>query len=235
MENIHSYNASRWLVAAARGAAGSAVLAMALCAGGCTALAALIAGFAPDPMDPPSYTGLAHQTCGILVLTDPGTRIDLPLLELDVARSLEEKLKVAIGAKTKEVEGLTLVNSASVSDVMRNHPELEAEPITAIAARLPLTRLIYIDVDDFSTRSRETLYLYRGSMTAKVSVLEIKDGKATVAFTTDPIQVIYPPGSTEEGAPNLDETKLYTQTIDAFTTKAAELFLPHPPPSESQP
>jgi hypothetical protein len=69
-------------------------------------------------------------------------------------------------------------------------------------------------------------------MQAKVSVVEIKDGKATVTFTSDPIKIIDPPGTPEEGSPDVDERKLYGETIDDFTTKCAELFVPHPPPGD---
>lgn len=234
MENIYPYNASRRLVRACRGAFSVIFLALLASAGGCTSLLQSIAtGLAPDQVEAPSYTALAHQKCGILVLTDSGTRIEWPDLEIDAANSLESKLKAAVAIKTKELEGLTLVESASVRQYMDNHPELETEPIATIAARLPLTRLIYIDVDDFSTQPQQTIELYRGFMQAKVSVVEIKDGKATVTFTSDPIKVIDPPGTPEEGSPDIDERKLYSQTIDDFTSNCAELFVPHPPPEES--
>jgi hypothetical protein len=234
MENHHSYNAPRRLVAFAGCAAWALVLAMAAGSGGCTVLAALTASIVPDPTDPPVYTSMTKQKCGIMVLTDPGTRIERPDLELDVARSLQSKLQTAIDAKAKELDGLTLVDSASVAKYMDNHPELEAVPIANIAARLPLTRLIYIDVDDFSTRPQETIDLYRGDMKAKISVVEIAGGKATVTFTSDPIEVVDPKGTPAEGTPNATETALYAKTIDDFTTKCAELFITHPHEEDSQ-
>jgi hypothetical protein len=234
MEDIYSRKSPRRLVTAGYAAAWVVVLAMALCAGGCTLLASIAAGLSPDPVDPPSYTGLAHQKCGILVLVDLGTQFEHPDFERDVARSLQEKLQKAIDVKTKEIEGLTLVDSRSVAQYMLDHPELQSAPITTIAARLPMSRLIYIDVDDFSTRSKETPDLYRGSLIAKVSVVEIANGKPTVPFTTDPIKVVYPPHTPEAGTTGQDDDKLYAQTIDAFTTKCAELFLPHPPPEDNQ-
>jgi len=234
MEDIYSRESPRRLVTAWRLAAWALVLALALYAGGCTLLASLAAGLAPDPIDPPSYTGLAHQKCGILVLVDLGTQFEHPDFERDVARSLQEKLQKAIDVKTKEVEGLTLVDSRSMAQYMLDHPELQSAPITTIAARLPMTRLIYIDVDEFGTRSKETPDLYRGSLVAKVCVVEIKDGKPSVPFTTDPIKIVYPPGTPEAGTMNQDDTKLYGQTIEAFTTRCAELFLPHPPSENNQ-
>jgi hypothetical protein len=112
---------------------------------------------------------------------------------------------------------------------MDNHPELGAETIEVIAAQLPtLTRLIYVDVDDFSTQPQQTIDLYRGHMKAKVQVVEIKNGKATVAFTSDTIEVVDPPGTPAEGTTISDQDKLYSQTVDDFTTEAAKLFVPHP-------
>jgi hypothetical protein len=230
MENIYSSDASRRLVGVGRRVLCAGILALLAWTGGCTNLLQSIAtGLAPDPVEAPSYTSMAHQKCGILALTDSGTRIEWPDLELDVANALEHKLQTAIDVKTKELEGLTVVQSASVKQYMDNHPELDTVPIATIAARLPLTRLIYIDIDDFSTRPQQTIDLYRGYVEAKVSVVEIKDGKATIAFTSDPIKIIDPPGTPQEGSPDIDESKLYSMTIDDFTTKCAELFVPHPP------
>src|SRR5437763_890065 len=41
----------------------------------------------------PKYTNLANQTVGVMVWADRGIRIDWPTLQLDLANSIDKKLK----------------------------------------------------------------------------------------------------------------------------------------------
>jgi hypothetical protein len=67
-----------------------------------------------------------------------------------------------------------------------------------------VTRLIYIEVEDFSTQSRMATNLVRGEMTATLRVVEIKDGKAKVAFEENNVHAVFPKKSPEEGVVNME-------------------------------
>ena len=47
-----------------------------------------------------------------------------------------------------------------------DHPEVDTMPIGDIAPRLGVSRLIYIEVERFSTRADASISLFRGSIMA---------------------------------------------------------------------
>lgn len=113
-----------------------------------------------------------------------------------------------------------------------DHPEMEADAISDVAVKLGVARLVYIEVNGFQTRSDLSADLFRGSISGSVKVLEISGGKAKVAYEEDDIKSIYPPKSPEEGLPTSNDDKIYSGTVDAFTSEVATRFVPHPEPEE---
>jgi hypothetical protein len=175
----------------------------------------------------PSYKGLTKQTVAIMIWIDRGTRIDWPNLQIDTAYSLQKKLQSAIDAKTPELDGVTFIDPPTVVRFQEDHPELEGRPITEIAPMLGASRVIYIEVSEFSTRPVQSIELYRGSMAGALKVVEISGGHATIGYTENQISIASPKGIPDSGRPDLNENKLYLMTIDDFTTAVAIRFVPH--------
>jgi len=86
--------------------------------------------------------------------------------------------------------------------------------------------LIFIELQDFSTHSGAE-ELYRGSLSGSLKVIEMKDGKATVAYTENNIDVIYPKDSPKDGLPIGTDNTITQGTVDTFTTELAKRFYPH--------
>jgi hypothetical protein len=108
-----------------------------------------------------------------------------------------------------------------------DHPELDGLPIADIAPKLGVSRLIYIEIENFNTRSDQSVDLFRGNLSATVQVVEVINGHAKVAFEENRVTATYPPKSPEEGVPGVGDMRIYVGTIDAFATEAANRFLPH--------
>jgi hypothetical protein len=204
---------------------GALLLCLLLLPAGCNYFAA-IAALTPVYKDP-VYKGFANQSVGVMVWADRGVSIDWPDIQLDVAGSIQSKLQAAQTAKAKEFEATTWpVLPASIVRYQRDHPEIEAYPIAETAPKLGVSRLIYVEIQEFRTRSETAVELYRGALSANVEILEIANGKATVAYQ-DTTRVVFPKKSAAEGAMEGTDVQMYSGTLDAFSSEIGQRLVRH--------
>ncbi len=196
---------------------------------GCNALgpASAVISRAVPHYSKAQYAGLAHQTAAIMVWVDRGPRTNYPYLQLDVASGSQAKLKqIQADDNPDELKELKFpVRPEAVVSYQQDHPEIEAQSVTDVAAKFSVGRLIYIEVEDFTTRSDVDLYL--GSITGNMKVIEIKDGKAKEAYAENNITVSFPKDSPKEGMPEGSDTKIYKGTLDKFTTEISDRLYTH--------
>ena len=205
---------------------GGVCVLLAVGVGGC-ALAGILGRALPPPTIAPKYSNLKNQTVAVMVWTDRGIAIEQPNLQYELTAMIQKKLLDAQKKdKPKELEGMKFPWPAeSVLRFQRDHPETEEQAIADVAPKLGVSRLIYVEVEDFQTRPSDSLELFRGSITATLKVLEITDGKARVAYEESNIRDVYPPKSPEEGVPNKGELWAYEGTVDEFTTDIVHRFV----------
>jgi hypothetical protein len=205
------------------GAAVGAIYSMS----GCAALGVAAQALPPAQIKP-QYTGLLGQSVAIMVWADRGVKIDWPDLPLDTGAGLEHKLKAGQKDLPKYLKDTTFpISALTVVRYQEDHPEWEGVPVADIASQLHVSRLIYIEVDAFQTRSDASTDLYKGSILGSVKVVEVANGKGKVAYSEDGVRAEYPQDSPEEGVLNAGDDKIYTGTLDAFTTELVDRFLPH--------
>ena len=105
-----------------------------------------------------------------------------------------------------------------IAHYQEDHPEIEGLPITDTASKFTFSRLVYVEVNDFATRSEASLEMYRGTLTGNLKIVEInKNGKAKVAYEENDIHVSWPKDTPEDGLPIGSDYKIYQGTIDKFT------------------
>jgi hypothetical protein len=170
------------------------------------------------------YKGLAGQTVVVMVWVERGIRMDFPDLQLDVANGVQNKLiEAQTTGKPDELKGTTFpIHPETVVRTQEDHPEFEQQPILQTASRFNVQRLIYIEVNDFSTRSTASTQLFRGSISGGMKVIEISpDGKTKEAFNDPDVRAEFPKTGPKDGSPNGAEYKYYQGTVDAFTTEIA--------------
>lgn len=198
--------------------------------GGCGILGVAAYKLTPPPTIKPKYTGLVNQSIGVMVFADRGVRIDWPGAQLDLANSIQAKLKEQQEKnKQKTLAGASFpVLPASIVRYQRDYPEIEAMTITDVAPRLGVQRLIYVELEDFATRADASIQLFRGSAVATVRVIEVSpDGKGSVAFEQNNVGAVFPPKSPPEGVANVGDYKIYLGTIDGLATEVVRLFVPY--------
>jgi hypothetical protein len=176
------------------------------------------------------YKGLAGESVGIMVWAERGIRIDWPTVQSDIATNLQNKLLAAQADKSKELKETKFpVPAASILRYQAEYPQIQSRPITEVAPHLAnrtgLTRLIYIEVNDFSTRPAPGVALFRGSLSGSIKVLTIKDGKAVAVYEESDVRASFPKKSPEEGSPNLDDNRVYVGTVGEFTTEVVKRFI----------
>jgi hypothetical protein len=196
---------------------------------GCAILGAAAYKLKPPETIQPKYMGLENQSTGVMVWADRGLRIDWPTIQLDLANAVQTKLTDF--QKGKGRESKTLIGTsfpfppASIVRYQKDHPEIEAMPITDIAPRLHVKRLIYVELEDFATRSDQQLALFRGTGNCTVKLVEVHNDEARVAFEQNNVTALFPPKAPPEGVNAFGDLRIYAGTIDALATEIARLFV----------
>ena len=198
-------------------------------AGGCALFVKALEAGGP-PTEPAKYPGLAGQSVAIVVWAEEdGVRIDWPQLTYDAARMVQVKLQRT--QKESKPKELVLTRFPLAPDSMtrfqEDNPEWASQAMEEIAPKLGVTRVIYIEVRGFQTRSDAAIELFHGTLTGAVSVIEVSGGKGRVAFSDDNVKVSYPKLSPEEGLPSIGDSRIYHGLLDGFTSEVAKLFVTH--------
>jgi hypothetical protein len=216
--------------------AGVLLLGTALCVplGGC-ALAGFIANAAPKPDIAAAYKGLSGQSVAIVVWAPEATRLDYPNVSVELSSAIQEYLAEAAKPEIKlaELSGTKFpVDSLSVIQLQEEHPELANIPVTDWAHELGVTRVIYLEVNDFETHSPASYDLLHGSVTGSLKVVAVdpKTGRGQIVYSEDNVHTSFPPQS-PEGIPRTDENnidKIYAGTVKLFAMEVSSRFYQHP-------
>ena len=176
-----------------------------------------------------AYKDLQNQSVAVMVWSGTGTEIDFPTLRLDVAQGIQQKLLQAQSVgKVEELEGTEFkVLPESVIKYQEDHPEIEWQPATEVVPKLGASRVIYVEIDSFQTRSDLSVELYRGAATAHVRVYAV-EGDAASKVYEDVIEVAFPENVPPEGITSTSDEDMYNGTVDQLTTEVATRFIPSP-------
>jgi hypothetical protein len=198
---------------------------------GCNIIGA-VAGKAPKPDILAAYKGLAGQSVGIMVYVDPDAAMNWPTLQLDMGNYLQHKLKDAqTDESLEDLKGTTFpYEPRSFVRYQRENPGLEALPITDVAPKLGVDRLIYLQVNEFTTRAEGTITMYLGRINVTMQVIEVDPATRTAAIAySDPnLKIKFPRKAPDEGMLSGNDRVIYQGTVDEITTELAVKFFRHP-------
>jgi hypothetical protein len=177
---------------------------------------------------PAAYTGLAGQSAVVYVWADQGVRIDWPDIGFNLSSGIQSKLQIARDSKTEELKGLTFpMSSAAVTRFQEDHPELEFQPMDKLAPLLHATRVIHVEISSFQTRAVDSVELYKGTITAIVKVLSVKDGKVATEFEDRNVAAVFPRNAPADGVPDLSDEAVYQGVVKELATQIVVRFIPH--------
>jgi hypothetical protein len=162
-----------------------------------------------------------------MVWADRGILIDWDPIRLDLANAIQDGLQQRF--KAEEMKGTTFPwKPASIVRYQRDHPTTESLPITQVAPSLQVSRLIYVEVEQFRTRAERALELYRGEATVTLKIIEVNpDGTAHVGYSEDNIHVTFPKNAPQDGEPNLGDYKTYMGTVSALSDEIVNRLTTH--------
>lgn len=195
---------------------------------GCVALGVGAAKLLPPKQISAAYKGLRGHSVGVMVWVDRGLRLDYPGIQLDIASGLQHKLRLAqTKGKSKDLIDVTFpIRPESIVKYQQTYPQIEGMEMTDVAPKIGVQRLIYIEVDSFSTRPQPSIELFRGDITGTVKVFEVgPDGKAKLAFTDSDVHASFPKNAPVDGVPSVGDYPIYRGTLDAFTTELVHRFV----------
>ena len=196
---------------------------------GCDVPAAIAGKGLPGETIKPKYAGMVGQSIGVQVWTDRGVQLDYPSLNLDLANSVEEKLQA--NSKAPELKGSIFpVQPASIARYVVDHPNFDVKNVTETAPNFGVTRLIYVEVDDFGTRAPSSVELFRGHMSATIKVVEVTGNSAAVVFDDNTLKASFPPKVPEDGTPDGDDVRFYSGTVDAMATEIVHKLVSYESP-----
>jgi hypothetical protein len=162
-----------------------------------------------------------------MVWADPGLRMDWgQRLQTDLALSVQNKLATS---KADEVKGTTFPDDPrSIVQYQQDYPQVEAMDILKVAPKLGVSRLIYIEIEQFTTRSSQAVDLLRGEASATVKVVEVSaDRTAKIGYVENGVRIVFPPKSRPEGVPGSDVYPIYVGTVEGLATAVANRFIKH--------
>lgn len=203
------------------------VLAMVpLLTGGCT-FVKIGAVLAPPPMVDAQYSRFAGQSVAVMTWTDQSVRIDYPNASVDLSNALQNFLKKQTG-KDQPFFGSTFPLSAqAVGQFQAQNPSAEFAPVESTAAKLNVSRLIYIELDDLTTRTDSAGDLFLGRAIASVKVVEVAGGGGAVVYEERNIEVRYPPKAPPEGTLKGSDMQMYVGVIQTLAERISMRFIPH--------
>lgn len=202
-------------------------------ASGCNVIGAA-AQLAPAPIAPAQYDGLAGRTAAVMVWSDPSLKYDFPNLRSDLAALVQQNLAQAAavaeekkGKDQAAVFGTTFpVDPRRVVRYQDDYPETQTMPASDLAPAFGVDRLIYVEIEDFSTRSLEAPDLFRGSASATLRVIEVDDGGRTkVAYEEPGIAVVFPEKTPPEGTPRGEDRAFYIGTLRDLAARVSRRFV----------
>jgi len=206
-----------------------ASLALMPLASGCSAIG-VAAQALPEPDVPARYANLKGHSVAALVWLPRGLETDYPALRLDLTSGILAQLKQAQAAGRGDLKGASFPHiPASLVRFQQDHPELEQSPITSVAPRLGVQRLIYVEVENFQTRSDQAVELFRGSATVSIKLVEVEGNAAKVAYQESGQTVTYPPSAPAEGVPSVGDARIYRGTVELLGGAVARKFFSHAP------
>jgi hypothetical protein len=201
-----------------------------LCLSGCNVMG-VAANALPLPTIQAEYKGLAGQSVGVLVWADRGIAVDWPSLSLDTAQAIQTQLQQIQhnSPKMKELTGTTFpVKPASIVRYLRDHPELDNTDVKQVAPRFGVQRLIYVEIDDFSTRAAASVELYRGTLNGAMKIVEVDaSGQPRIVYEENDIKVVFPPKAAEDGEVRGNDAQYYVGTVKEFATHIVWRVVPH--------
>ncbi len=163
------------------------------------------------------YTGLKNQRIAIIVATGPGINFEYPYARTNVALASAQ----VIGKYVKKAQ---FVNQDEIEAFQMENLSWATLPVETIGLKFDATRILYLDLYQFTMHEENSVHLLRGQIRASARVYEI-NGNRKAVYQTE-ISVEWP----KHGPRPMSEAtlaRLQMETIVKFAERLARKFYDH--------
>jgi hypothetical protein len=183
-------------------------------------------GLEPPKKDQPAVV----RSTAVIVWTDRAINIDWSTLRGDLSSSVLSRLKKAQTEKAETLVSVTFPYSAEqVVRWQRDNPASDALPVTEVAKMLKVDRLIYVEVNEFRTRTAEAFELYRGHINMSIKVIDSTAALGPkVIYDEGNIAVHFPRTAPEDGTPRGSDAQMYVGVIAEAADEITRRFVASP-------
>jgi len=166
------------------------------------------------------YNGLRNHRTIIILSTGPGIDFEYPYARTNVALASAEVIK-------KYVKGVEFVKQDEVEAFQLENLDWATLPVETIAEKFQATRILYLDLYQFTMHEENSVHLIRGHIRAAVRAYEVNK-TARAVYTTD-VGMLWPEHSP---VPMSDAAmqRLKMETYVKFAEKLALKFYDHKVP-----
>ena len=211
----------------------SLCLCFLLLVGGCNWLAwPLYVISPPAPMkDVPAEctADLSNKTVAFVVYVDQKVKHEYPIVQEYIGRAMAAEFQN--DQIRKQIKGLNVVDVLRVLSFQQERIDWDEMPRTELAKALGADYLIFITLQEFTTREHGSVNLYRGMVTGTVTVHDAEAPERTSAvYNSSDIRVIYPE-KRPEGLLGEDNRIVLHKTVLQFAHMVAKKFYNHKVPA----
>lgn len=207
---------------------GAALALASLSLAGCT-LGALIGGMAANAERSGSktvkakYTGLTDKSFAVVIAADRSILGEVPDLVSILTREISRRIADNAGAS----------GMVPADDVLRfqfQRPAWVAMSPTQLAKELEVDRLIFIDLQDFALTDPGNPYIWAGSASGVLNVLEVEKTVNGEFGYREPISVAFPDNE-GLGPDQIPRQTVTLELMRRFVNRASWIFYEHEEPN----
>lgn len=165
------------------------------------------------------YKGLEGQRVAVLVDADAATLTRYPRAQLEICEAISLKLAA-------NVKDISVVAPRAVIDYQNRNSYWTTATYQRLAKELNVSRVILVELAEFTMHEPGNRYVLRGTITANVAVADAKETSPNRLAYDTTIKVIYPEGD-KIGVVNREEKNIRFATVDLFSQAATSKFYDH--------
>lgn len=165
------------------------------------------------------YDGLAGQSVAVLVDVDHSVLFEYPQAGYELSAAVSDQI-------AGNVANVKVIDARQVVDFQRRNIYWPTLRYSKLAERLKVNRLVLIEVIEYRTHEPGNINLYRGVVSATMSVIEADGSQPDDRAYQTTLTASYPPGN-NLGVPDADPLTIRKGMIDLFAIQAGWKFYDH--------
>ena len=193
--------------------------------GGCKALGYVGYLVAPDDSQKSieaEYKGLEEHSVAVVVFADQSIEYYYPSIRYELSLTISDELR-------KNVKNARVIDVGRVVKYQDDHLDWNNRPLVEMGRVLGADYVLYVALNEFSTREPGSVHLFRGRARGQANLYEtIKPLASCKVWQVDDLGVVYPDGN-PVGMLDQDDREFRYQTEKRMAELLAKKFYKHKP------